>query len=513
MRIEITIAIRNLQRHKGRSLVICVILFLGAFIMTIGSGFISGMKNGMEENITNSFTGDAVVVSDKQNAKNVFFDLMGKPVEPIFNAKAIDSVLGNLPCVAKFLPIGKNIVTIINEDGGAPGTIFVLGVDFKKYFAMFPNSAYALEGNIPTDLRAGVVLLTEGARKMIYGYMNTWYMPEGESLCTKNMPPEVKIKKHLRTRDNIVLMGMNSDNTATDMRLPVAGIINYRALNGFWGFFILTDTESYRTCMGYFRASDRLEKLEPDLEKIFSKDDLEMDKMFQTEMVIDALEMKKERKMKVGMPAEGAAASSQSREKVDSLSGVYNLVLTKFTPGVTQKEGLKKLNAALSKANLGVHALSWQDAVGQVGTMALIIKSGLFIFGLIVFLVAAIMVINTLSIGIIERTSEIAMMRAIGANRGFVSNLVVSETVLLSALFGGMGMVVGIVAVVVLSLLNVTSTNDIVQIVFGGQRLSPTLSITDLLVILAQLAIVSALALFYPVYLVNKIKPIEAIEN
>ena len=42
MPLSITIAWRNILRHKGKSLVIGVILFLGSLLMTVGNGIISG---------------------------------------------------------------------------------------------------------------------------------------------------------------------------------------------------------------------------------------------------------------------------------------------------------------------------------------------------------------------------------------------------------------------------------------------------------------------------------------
>ena len=47
MGLILKIAWRNIWRHKGKSLVIGVILFIGAMLMSIGNGMISGMEKGM----------------------------------------------------------------------------------------------------------------------------------------------------------------------------------------------------------------------------------------------------------------------------------------------------------------------------------------------------------------------------------------------------------------------------------------------------------------------------------
>ena len=66
MNLIIKISWRNIMRHKGKSIVIGVILFLGALLMTVGNGVISGMDRGMQKNIVEGFTGDALIISEKQ---------------------------------------------------------------------------------------------------------------------------------------------------------------------------------------------------------------------------------------------------------------------------------------------------------------------------------------------------------------------------------------------------------------------------------------------------------------
>ena len=149
MNLILKIAWRNIFRHKGKSLIIGVILFLGALIMTVGNGVISGMDKGLRENIINCFTGDAVIISDKQQSDNVFFEMMGKAVEPIYNVVDIKKTLAKQDFVKKSLPVGKNMAIVLNEDGGTMGNAFLMGVDFEKYRETFPGNIKPLEGRLP----------------------------------------------------------------------------------------------------------------------------------------------------------------------------------------------------------------------------------------------------------------------------------------------------------------------------------------------------------------------------
>lgn len=149
MNLILKISWRNIMRHRGKSIVIGVILFLGALLMTLGNGVISGMDRGMQKNIVEGFTGDALIVSEKQESNDVFLEMMGKDVAPIENFKQIDSALSKLSYVKKVFPIGKNCVMALNSEGGLADGLFVLGVDFRQYRDFFGDNLKLIEGNFP----------------------------------------------------------------------------------------------------------------------------------------------------------------------------------------------------------------------------------------------------------------------------------------------------------------------------------------------------------------------------
>ena len=75
------IAWRNILRHKGKSIIIGSILFLGALIMTLGNATAIGMQKGVEQNIVRGFTGHIILVSDQETKDNVLFTPMAKPLK------------------------------------------------------------------------------------------------------------------------------------------------------------------------------------------------------------------------------------------------------------------------------------------------------------------------------------------------------------------------------------------------------------------------------------------------
>ena len=115
MNLILKIAWRNILRHKGKSLIIGVILFLGALLMTVGNGVISGMDRGLEQNIVNGFLGDIVIISDKEKNDNILFKMLGESIETITNFKDIKNILGTEIYIKDFMPVGKNVSMVINE--------------------------------------------------------------------------------------------------------------------------------------------------------------------------------------------------------------------------------------------------------------------------------------------------------------------------------------------------------------------------------------------------------------
>jgi putative ABC transport system permease protein len=506
MNLILKIAWRNVCRHKSKSIIIGVILFLGAFIMTVGNGIAGGMNKGLRDNIVNCFTGDIVLVSDKQENDDVFLGFMGKAVEPIYNYPDIRRVLEKQGFVERYLPAGKNTAMVINEDDGAPAFAYLLGVDFGKYNAMFPNNLKPVEGRLLDDGQKGSVVTT-GARKQIFSVTNSWLVARGDSLHSANLTPEAKADRaSLSIKNDIVFMGMNDDNSTHDIRLPVSGIIRYKALNSIWGHFVLVDIESYRQCLGYFAANEKTVELQPAEKALLSMDDGNLDKMFSDESF-----MVKNPKARILSTSSAGAATIAEPPKADLESGAYNLVFVMLKKNIPLNHAVSELNKAMSENHCGVRAVPWNKATGSIGSMALIIKGALFLFVAFLFVVAIIVIVNTLSMAALERTTEIGMMRAVGAKKGFISSMFLGETTLLAAGFGGIGIAAGTIAVQVISAFHLKSENDMIQLLFGGDTLRPLLSAPDLGITVLQLALVTVLAVIYPLAVARGIMPLDAI--
>jgi ABC-type lipoprotein release transport system permease subunit len=511
------IAWRNLFRHRGQSLVVGTILFLGALLMTVGNGVVSGMDEGLHETVVKGFTGDLVLVPDKQESDNVFMEMMGRPIEPLANYTAIEKALEKHPQVQGLLPIGKNMAMVINEDDGMPTYIYLLGVDFQRYADMFPKTLDLKEGGLPESGKPGL-LLPLGARKEIYRTTNIWFIPKDGKLDTSNLEEDAKAHRgDLSVKSSMVLLGFNADNSTTDIRLDVDGLFRYRSLNTIFGSFALVDIESYRQCLGYFRASERTQgKVTGQDSALFALEGEGLDALFSDEAAL-VTELPAGNQPKTFDSAFDPGFGGQGHAPVppekpaDLDQGAYNLVLLMLKPGADPDAAMKELNDLFKRDSLGVRAVTWKQSLGTIGSLASLIKGALFVFVSFLFVVAVIIIINTLSMAAMERTSEIGMMRAIGARKSFITYMFLTETALLSLFFGGLGILTGAVAVAVVSLFRITSSNDMLQLFFGGDTFRPLLTPGDFVLCLLQLILVSLAAVLYPLWLARRMTPLDAV--
>jgi ABC-type lipoprotein release transport system permease subunit len=514
MRLILKLAFRNVWRHRGQSLVIGAILFLGAMLMTIGNGVVTGMEQGLQSTVAGSFTGDLVLVPNAQVSDNVFMEMMGRSLEPLYGYRALAAVLDSFPSISAHLPIGKGTVLVVNEEDGSPVILYVLGVDFDRYRAFFPGNLTMIEGGRPPSGAPGL-LLPAGARLEIQRQANLWFLPAGARLDTAQLS-DADAKRHaseLILKRDMVLMGFNEANTATDIRLPVDGIFKYRALNNIFGTFALADIESFRRCTGYFTADQRaLKPLAGRDSALLALDESGLDRLLGGEpLAVAPVAAAASASPEAPVTASPPATASPRDRGAPLDDGAYNLVLVALRDPSRAATAQAGLNALFADRKLDVRAISWKQALGPIGSLALLIKAALAVFVGLLFVVAVIIIVNTLTMAALERTPELGMMRAIGARKGFIGRMFLAETAALSALFGGLGIGTGALATLALSALHITSSNDMLQLAFGGDTFRPALAPGDFLLSGAELILVALAAVAYPMRLAQRISPLDAV--
>jgi ABC-type antimicrobial peptide transport system permease subunit len=112
-----------------------------------------------------------------------------------------------------------------------------------------------------------------------------------------------------------------------------------------------------------------------------------------------------------------------------------------------------------------------------------------------------------------QRVREIGTLRAIGSQRNFVLSMIVTETVFLGVVFGGIGTIVGLGIMWALGSVGIPAGNDELYFFFSGPRLYPTWQVSNLIAGFAIVLVVSLISTLYPAFLAARVSPLRAMQS
>ncbi len=194
-------------------------------------------------------------------------------------------------------------------------------------------------------------------------------------------------------------------------------------------------------------------------------------------------------------------------------SGAWHFLLIKLKDPGRIAGVTADINNFLSDREIDAEVSDWLSFAGMGAEMAYSIKSVFNILILIIAVVAVIIIMNTLVISVTERIPEIGTMRAIGAQKSFVRRMILIETVMISGIFGLIGILLGAGVLGILYLSGIQAPNFFFEVIFGGKVLHPVLSLQALGVSLVVVFIVAIAASLYPVSIALRVKPVKAMQS
>ena len=508
---------RNILKHKAKSIVVGLILFIGSLIMTVGNASLTGMDVHVSKAIADDFLGDIVIMSSNQDAKTAVFQAMGSSPEIFPQYREIETLLKDKTEVAGYLPFTIGFLLILTENSnplGYPAGIFCIGADLKKYQDYFQNLDI-IEGNSLVEGERGV-LINHYMRDFYYQFNGDLYYPNDFPYRTNHLPEALQQAPQREINDSLIIMGISSKNSTIDLRVPVKGIIHFKTLKTFWREICILDIDSFREAMNYNTTDTQVVLNSEEEKSLFA--DLDAEELFSEEAGNFSIEEVTDNQSSFDLQA-----FLQKEEKIDSKklqkdSYVYQLIAVKLNkekvknPKQVQKV-IEELNLTFQKNNIAAKAVGWKVASGVIGSFVDIIRFVLFVIVMIIFFVAIIVIMNTLAMSVLERSKELGMMRAIGTPRNLIGKMLLGETFTLSAIFGGLGVVVGCGLVLFLASLNLSSSNEFAQLIFGGNTYRPQVDLLTIVLGLLQLILVTLFSVIYPILTARKISPKDAVSR
>ena len=514
MKLIFKIAFRNLFRHKGRSLAIGCVITIGVFFMILGMGTIAGMEKGIKKNVVRGLVGEVTLIPSDRKDDNLTGSF--EPLEPIENMESIQKTVSGLPFVDNtlFQIYGYAGMLDLTRGGGdydQPGVIILWGINLDDYYRMYGDNIVILEGASLKPGEQGLLINTK-QREKIFEQYDVWLVPENGQINPENLTKEANaLGDRLSTRSDLVLMGMSGGMSATDVRVPVKGIFKYRHLNELTWTTNIIDIETSRETMGYIAADDLKTDLSEAQRRLLDTVDENPEALFSegTLFEIDASDV-----AEMGEDIDFKKRADKVKTTAED-SGVYNVAQINLKPGMDIDAGVAKLNQVFKNDNLdtSVRAVSWKKAIPAIANLIDTFRIALMILVFIIYFAAILMIANALTMAAAERTAEIGTMRMVGAQKKLIGRMFIAETFLLSFLFGAIGIIFGMAAISLLSATHITSTNNLLLFLFGGDVFCPVLDFGGVVKGIVQLIIITILAMVYPVMVARRIQPMDAVKR
>ncbi len=169
----------------------------------------------------------------------------------------------------------------------------------------------------------------------------------------------------------------------------------------------------------------------------------------------------------------------------------------------------------------GVVANTASTVTNTASTLTDTLSTFFTVIGLVALMAGGFGVINTMLMSISERTREIGTLRAIGARKGDVLRMFMSEAFLIGLIGAGVGVLIGVIVSIALPSLTGSAAATVTRFPGGGAGaggllrggLETALTVNNLLLSLGLGALVGTLAGIYPAWRASRMNPVEALRH
>lgn len=500
MPVILRMAFRNLFQHKAKSLIIGILLALGMLIVVLGNAFLDASKRGIQSSFTRNYTAD-VIITGLGNGPVSLFGMQSiggmeeTPIVPEYE-KVLDHVKSMADVkIAAGMASGYGIIakdqdaedSLEDDDGESRmATILMLfGVDAPDYWKLF-DSIKLDKGEFLKPGQSGIMLASDRLEKI------------GKA-----------IKRKLDIGDEILIQGFGSSGIRLRSVKIVGTFIRAGDSTGPEQLSYI-DIDTLRILSGMTvgaREAIELSDKETSMLAITDLDDLFNDDF-------GTLETTTPSNIAINEADFGSIlGDTSSRERLNMAdTGAWHSILIRLDKPEKTSSVVLALNQWFAKEAISANAGDWQKAAGPYAQSVEVLRIIFTIAIIILAIVSIIIIMNTLVVSIIERTSEIGTMRALGGDRFFIRKLFVTETISLAFVFGIIGILVSFIASGIINTIGIEASNEFLQILFGGKVLKTIIAPISVLWSLILILLVGVISSFYPVSVALRIQPVEAMQ-
>lgn len=462
--VTFRIALRSFARRRGRMVLIAALVVLGTVLIVFGTAFSQSAKVYSKQSIIDNFTGDLVLYSDRSREVPSPFSF-NSPLPLIADASAIEAWLSTRPEVADFVSIAQNYgtVSVKREGRNYDLPIIFYAVDPERYRRMFGNMRMS-EGT----------WFGEGTGKTEQGVLVSVY---------QNQQYRDKYGTALKAGDEVTLLSLTAGGSVNALPGKVSGIFDPQYYRNVFNYINFMDIGTYASLYNFTGVKNLPDAVDQAM-SVTSEDDI------------------------------FALAGNEELESIDTaslesadLSG-YAMIAVKLA----SEQDYAAFSQALAKSGFAVKTATWDQASAFFASVADILQGVIWGITLLIFLIVAFIMMNTLIISVLERTGEIGTYRAIGSSKGFVRSVFLWESIILNGIGALIGMALSLV--LILALQNGVQLPELMsQYLVGGGPLKIALAPEPFVLGVVLVFAVSILATLYPVRVATKVSPLAAMSG
>jgi len=468
------LALKNTRLYFRKRLPLALFLAGTLALLFLGNTVFSGTDAGLSRTFQTSLTADLSISSASDDPFTLFgseLPLLGEffkmPLILDYD-HVLETVRRTLP-EALVEPVVVGAAKISHQGFSSPSPLF--SVDIRDYLAFFPSLKVIL-GAPPEPGKPALFL-----NRKLY-------------------EKATRALGHAPALGDSFLLASAQDNSFALREAPLAGVFDYPAYDPILENVALVDVGTGRALAGYFITQAQAAGAESSVTTA-SIDDLFAGASDSQAPTTEGISFEK---VTESLATQGKAPVEDPK--------TWNFLLIRTRSPVA---GAVALGQALKTAAAPVQIRDWRDTAGGNAKTVWFIQM-LFNVGLIfISLVAGLIVMNSMSLAVAERTREIGTMRSLGASRGWVGRLVSWETIVLVTGAGVVGVAFGSLLIGLAGWLGgLPIDNPFLASLLGTDKYLPALSVPLMIEHVFLSLILGAVATILPVKKALRVTPLQA---